>query len=59
METRLGKNNSVVVAFRILNTDKVRLDEASTRNNVSPGEFCRDAALFEIQLDEEKSVDAG
>ena len=53
-----GKKNSTTISTRLLNEDYSRLVLAAKRNGMSPGQFCRDAALFEIKLDEEKTVDA-
>ena len=51
---KFGKYNSKTISVRLSLPDYDRLQEAAKRDNLSPGQFVRDAALEELRISEEK-----
>jgi predicted DNA-binding protein len=53
-DNKYGRHNSKTVSVRLPLDIYDRLVMAADRDNLSPGQFVRDAALEEIRLSEEK-----
>ena len=48
--TKFTKQNSAVMAFRVLKTDKTRIEKAARKTNQRPGVFARVGVLNEVEF---------
>ena len=53
-QDKYGKHNSRTISLRLSLADYSRLEAAAKRDNMSPGQFGRDAVLEEVRISEEQ-----